>query len=275
VREEARVQGPGARNGPWPLVLSASRRTELLGHYPDLLADRLEETGPERVHSVVVWTKDPSNLLHHARMRAALAGVGQVFVQWTVTGLGGTFLEPCVPRPEAQLALLDAVVAYVGDPRRIHWRYDPLLAVRRGEERLSNLDLDLFRRLAAAFAGAGIPAVHTSFVTPYPKVTRRLAAAGVRLEEQSAEEQARFLHDLSAAAAELGLQLLTCSQPGFPMTRCIDGALLTSLHPTQAPCRTDRARGQRELCGCTASRDLGRYLPCPNRCLYCYAQPGR
>src|SRR5574340_775148 len=112
-------------------ILSASRRTELVAHFPDLLAQRLEEAGPDRVHSVVVWTKDPSNLLTHARLRAALARVGQVFVQWTVTGLGGTFLEPHVPAPSAQLALLDDIVSYVGDPRRIHWRYDPLLSVRR------------------------------------------------------------------------------------------------------------------------------------------------
>jgi len=102
------------------LILSASRRTELLGHYPDLFAARLEEIGPERVHSVVVWTKDPGNLLHHARLRAALAEVGQVFLHWTVTGLGGSFLEPSVPPPDTQLSLLDPVIAFLGDPRRIH-----------------------------------------------------------------------------------------------------------------------------------------------------------
>ena len=226
------------------------------------------------MHSVVVWTKDPSNLLHHARLRAALAGVGQVFVHWTVTGLGGTFLEPHVPPPDAQLALLDAVVASVGDPRRVHWRYDPLLSVTRGEERLTNLDLELFRSLATAFARAGVPAVHTSFVTPYPKVMRRLAAAGVRLEVPSAEEQTRFLHALSAALGRTGHGTPHLLPAGLPH----DAGALTAdssprSTPRRRPCRTDRARGQRELCGCTASLDIGRYLPCPNRCLYCYAHP--
>ena len=261
-------KGPKCRQ-----VLSASRRTELLGHYPDWFAARLEEIGPERVHSVVVWTKDATNLLQHARLRAALARVGQVFVHWTVTGLGGSFLEPNVPPPEAQLALLDQVVAFVSDPRRVHWRYDPLIGATRGEERLTNLDLDLFYGLARAFAQAGVPAVHTSFVTPYRKVLRRLAAAGVQLDTPSPDQQRDFLQSLSTLAAELGLGLITCSQPGFPVRRCIDGELLISLHPTHAPCRTDRARGQRDLCGCTTSLDIGRYLPCPNRCLYCYAHP--
>lgn len=254
-------------------VVSASRRTELLGHYPDLFASRLEEVGAERVHSVVIWTKDPSNLLSHARLCRALAGVGQVFLHWTVTGLGGTFLESHVSPPEAQLALLPRVVDYVGDPRRIHWRYDPLIQVTRGSEAITNLDLDRFRALARDFARAGVPAVHTSFLTPYPKVTRRLEAAGVRLERPGADEQLAFLGQVSQEAQDLGLELITCAQPGFPRRRCIDGELLTALHPAGMACRTDRARGQRELCGCTASLDLGRYLPCPNRCLYCYARP--
>jgi len=106
-------------------------------------------------------------------------------------------------------------------------------------------------------------------------VTRRLAAAGTELVAQTADERTRFLQQLSALAAELGMELITCCQPGLPPRRCIDGELLTALHPTGAPCRTDRARGQRDLCGCTASLDLGRYLPCPNRCLYCYAHPAK
>ncbi len=256
-------------------VVSASRRTELLGHFPDLFAQRLEEVGPEQVHSVVIWTKDPRPLLTHARVRAALTGVGQVFLHWTVTGLGGTFLEPNVPPAAGQVALLEEITAFAGDPRRVHWRYDPLIAVRREGERLTNLDLPRFRSLAESFARAGVPAVHTSFVTPYPKVVRRFAAAGVTLETPEPEARQPFLAEMKRIAGELGLQLLTCAEPGYPRQRCIDGDLLQTLHPTGEPCRTDRAKGQRDLCGCTASLDLGCYLPCPNRCLYCYAHPER
>jgi hypothetical protein len=256
-----------------PQVLSASRRTELLGHYPDAFAARLERIGPARVHTVVIWTKDPRHLLSHQRLRAALRGVGQVFLHWTVTGLGGTALEPAVPMADTQCALLPDIVGFLGDPRRLHWRYDPLITVTQRGERISNLDLLLFRRLAETFSGHGVPAVHVSFVTPYPKVRRRLEAAGVALELPEAPARARLLAGMEEAAAPLGLRLITCCEVGRPMGRCIDGELLSALHPEGAPCRTDRARGQRELCGCTASLDIGHYLPCPNRCLYCYAHP--
>jgi DNA repair photolyase len=254
-------------------VVSASRRTELLAHYPDRLVQRLREIGPGEIHTVVIWTKDPSHLLTRREVRAVLAEVGQVFVHWTITGLGGTFLEPNVPPPERQLALLDDVVDYLGDPRRCHWRWDPLISAVRAGERAGNVDLDLFRSLAGPIARAGVPAVHTSFATMYRKVIRRLAAAGVEVDEQGAELRGSFLANLSAAATEVGLELLPCCESGRAMTRCIDGELLADLHPAGERCRTDRARGQRRRCGCTASLDIGHYLPCPNRCLYCYAHP--
>jgi hypothetical protein len=201
--------------------------------------------------------------------------VGQLFLHWTVTGLGGTFLEPKAPAPQTQLALLPEIAALVGDPRRLHWRYDPLVCARRAEERVSNVDLALFRSLAQAFARAGVPAVHTSFATIYRKVARRLAQAGIVFEEYGAEARRQFISALAEEAGGLGMHLLTCCEPGYPPQRCIDGEVLAALHPAKEPCRTDRARDQRDLCGCTVSLDIGRYLPCPNGCLYCYAHPAQ
>ena len=256
-------------------VISASRRTDLVAHYPDQLAARLAQLPPGGVHTVVIWTKDVTNLLHHQHLREALQGCGQVFLHWTITGLGGTFLEPNAPEPERQLRLLDETVRYIGDPRRLHWRYDPLLSVRRGDVSAGNLSVPMFESIARPMAAAGVPVVHTSYVTLYPKVVRRLAAAGIEAMPPDAETRAGFLAELSAAAGDLGVRLVTCCEPGFGRQRCIDGDLLMELHPAHAPCKTERARDQREMCGCTASLDVGRYLPCPNRCLYCYAHPAR
>lgn len=266
-------------------IISASRRTELLAHHPDYLLHRLRRLGPHNIHTLVIWTKDPTNLLRHKPLRQALSPVGQIFLHWTITGLGGTLLERNVPPPQAQLSLHDDLIAYLGDPRRLHWRYDPLISVRapsagaptvgaRSSGRyITNINLDLFLSLAEPLARAGVPVVHTSFVTVYPKVARRLAAAGIEADEHGPAARRAFLDELAAAASGLGLKLQTCCEPGFPLQRCIDGELLIELHPTNDLCPTERARGQRRLCGCTTSLDIGRYLPCPNRCRYCYAHP--
>ena len=254
-------------------VLSASRRTEMVGHYPDRLADAILAFGPERVHSLVVWTKDPRNLLTHHRLRQVASDLPQTFVHWTVTGLGGSPLEPRVPTPEVLLPSLPELVQWLGSPERLQWRFDPLLEVSGGDRTVSNVNLQLFRRLAEAFAGAGVTVVRTSFVTLYPKVTRRLAAAGLAPREFPPRERARFLDEMGKAAASLGMEVFTCCEPGFSRQACIDGRLLARLHPRRAACSLRRARGQRPLCGCTESFDIGHYLRCPNGCLYCYAQP--
>jgi hypothetical protein len=258
-----------------PLVVSASRRTDLVAHYPDYLIERLQKIGPSRIHTIVLWTKDPSNLLSHQALRQTLRETGQVFLHWTVTGLGGSWMEPNVPRWQEQVALLPDIAAFVGDARRIHWRYDPLVTAQREAETVSNANTSSFGLLADNIARTGVPAVHVSFVSMYAKVVKRLAKAGIEFTVYQEQDRRQLLLELTEAASQRGLQLLTCCEPGFPRQRCINGELLSLLHPEGEACRTDRAAGQRDGCGCTVSLDIGRYLPCPGQCVYCYAHPQR
>ena len=78
---------------------------------------------------------------------------------------------------------------------------------------------------------------------------------------------------MTARAASMGVTLHACCVPGLPRSRCVDGELLSRLHPKGYPCSKRRAKGQRPLCGCTESFDIGWYKPCPTGCLYCYANP--
>ncbi|RKY61047.1 MAG: hypothetical protein DRP95_03410, partial [Candidatus Latescibacterota bacterium] len=55
------------------LVLSASRRTDLVAFYPEVLLGALRRYTPERVHTVVLWTKDPRNLFRNRKLREALS----------------------------------------------------------------------------------------------------------------------------------------------------------------------------------------------------------
>lgn len=250
------------------VVVSLSRRTEPYFYAERLAALLLARYPPERVHTVVVWTKFPETVL--LKLRTVLSMYSQVYVHLTVTGLGGTLVEPRVARPEAVLAQIPPLVEFLGDPRRLRVRTDPLVMLRRNGEVFSNLETAV--QVIRAAAAMGVTAFSASFVELYPKVQRRLLRRGWEAVPLTPEERELVWEKLSAAAAATGAVLYGCCVPGTPVSRCIDGELLSALHPAGERCRVDKAKGQRALCGCTHSIDIGWYnMTCPSGCLYCYA----
>ena len=273
-------------------VISASRRTDIPMHYTAWLADAIRQgfvdvpqpyngrvrrvlLAPADVHTVVLWSKDFRALLQdQAGVRQALARYDQVFCHLTATGLGATPLEPNIaPWPEV-MAQLPELIHFAGDPRRVTARFDPIVHWYEGQEIRSNLPLaePILRRVS----DAGITAVRFSFATLYGKVLKR---KGWRWYDPTPEGRLEITRGLVTLAASLGLTVYSCSQSDLALagaipSRCIDGALLSELHPLQLPAATGKDPGQRPACGCTASVDIGSYLMrCPNGCRYCYANP--
>ncbi|MGI9953381.1 DUF1848 family protein [Moorellaceae bacterium AZ2] len=253
------------------VVVSLSRRTEPF-FYADRLANLLADRyPPERVHTVVVWTKFPQAVLE--RLRPALRRYDQVYVHLTITGLGGTPIEPHVPPPEHALARIPDLVDFLGDPRRLRVRPDPLLLFRRGKQTFTNVQAAL--SIIGEAAALGVKSFSTSFVELYPKVRRRLGLRGWEAVPFDGDQRRQIWSRLATAAAACGATLYACCIPELPTSSCIDGQVLSQLHPYGEPCRTDKARGQRDLCGCTHAVDLGWYnMVCPSGCLYCYANAG-
>lgn len=259
---------PREKPGDFKVVVSLSRRTEPYFHAARLGELLLTRYPPPRVHTVVVWTKFPEAVL--VGLRPALAAYEHVYVHLTVTGLGGTFLEPRVPPPQKVLAQIPALLDFLGDPRRLRIRPDPLVRFKRGGEVIANVGA--VAEIIARAASLGVKSFSTSFVELYPKVRRRLAAANLGAVPFLPAEKERIIAELSLVAEKYGAALYTCCVPGLPTSRCIDGELLSALHPRRERCCTDKARGQRPLCGCTHAVDLGWYsMTCPAGCLYCYA----
>jgi DNA repair photolyase len=260
--------------GDKPIVISASRRTDLAACHPDVLITSLREYPPERVHTVVIWTKNPVRVMANDVLLAFLKRYRSLYVHLTVTGLGGSRLEPGVPRWDDVRSVLPGLVAFAGGGEHVCWRFDPLLHVRGETEEYRNLPL--FADLAPAFATCGVFTVRTSWVTEYKKVTARLKKAGLALLPHDTAQIGEQVAELQRMAAAYAMNVYCCCVPGRPVSSCIDGALLTRIHPDGLACSTRKARGQRPGCGCTESRDIGWYSQtCDHRCLYCYAAPAR
>ncbi len=273
-------------------VISASRRTDLPMHYPRWLARviqageaevrqpysgriKLVSLRPEDVHTIVLWSKDFSPLLDdEGGLRQALARYDQLFCHLTVTGLGGSPLEPSI-RPWGQVVeRLAELVEFVGHHRRVTVRFDPIIHWRDHGEIKSNFPLasEILERCAAY----GVQTICISFATLYGKVRRR---KGWDWYDPPLARRLEMVRELVSLAEPLGLTIHACSdhslqEAGATPSSCIDGELLAELHPQRLPARTGKDGGQRPECGCTPSVDIGSYtMRCPNGCRYCYANP--
>jgi len=245
----------------------------MVGCFPEEMAEVLEaRCPPERVHTIVIWSKDPRNMLDHPRLHRVLARYDQLYLHWTVTGMGGTPLECRVPPWENLMDDLPRIIDFLGTPERLRLRFDPIVHLKLPSGEVYT-NFPLFPKVAGFFARWGVRDVSLSWMEAYPKVVRRLKRVGLEPAPLPHEQWLGEVQRLREWARVLGLTLHFCCVPRLPQSHCIDGELLSRLHPKGYRCSTQRAKGQRPLCGCTESWDIGWYNPCPNGCLYCYANP--
>jgi len=265
---------PSATNAQGKVkVISASRRVDLVGGYPVLFAELLDRKAPpESVHTLVIWTKSPRNLLLHPVLSAKIRNYESLFLHLTVTGMAGSVLERNIPPPAEVLGLLPDLIPVVGGPERIRLRFDPIVHLRMPDGRLYS-NLGCFQDVIQPAAKLGIKDVTISWMDEYRKVVSHLKGKGISPQSPSIEVKRKELDILLHEGEKHGVRLHGCCEPIMERSRCIDGRLLSALHPRGLSCSTKKAAGQRELCGCTESYDIGAYRLCPHGCLYCYANP--
>jgi hypothetical protein len=272
---------PSATQGK-PLVLSASRRTDLPGWHADALVERihgkLARLRTRQLHGVVFWSRHLRPFIEHrALLHLVEKELDNPVLNLTITGLGGSDLEPRAPRTAEALELLpDLLEVFHNEPFRLRWRFDPILYKRS--------TLEQFEAIATVMAGLGIETCTFSFPS-YRSLKGDLApqfnAAGI--EPWPREEKPAFLKGMWSIAQGLGLRLLSCCQPenealcnGIAPASCIPAEVLERGHPHKLTLPRDRDWSQRKNCQCAVSEDLGDYERdrCLSGCAYCYSRAG-
>jgi hypothetical protein len=281
-------------------VVSASRSRDLVHRCPEHLAAMLRGEADvklgrwkqaERLDlgdcgALVLWTKQPAPIVECPELRSVLAGYvesgGTVVLQLTVTGLGGTPVEPGIPQPDEVASTLRGIVhAGLVEPRAVKLRYDPVgTIVFEGLPSYTNVDLERFGEVLDLFEPLGVRRVTASVLDDwnYPAVAERIASVGGRVERT----RAGFMRELAAACRERAMVYSTCVHPDdglVDVEGCIDGRVINGWGGRRVwDALHNDVGSQRPRCRCTYSLDIGSSPGVPLcssggfGCLYCYAQ---
>ncbi|MBI5242293.1 MAG: DUF1848 family protein [Elusimicrobia bacterium] len=298
-------------------VLSLGRLVDVR-NFPDVAADALlgktpaylgrgcglpaKRIDPCIVGAVVIWTKGPVDLLvSHPGLREALdvykRNKAVVGLMVTVTGFGGTFVEPGIAPPEETAAQLRRVLeSGLISPKSVVIRYDPILKLRVDDGRLLRNDTEpAIRRVLALFTNLGIARVESKPLLAeekeggkYHHVWKRLKRAGLWPEPFSSEEVREIYSRMKSLAEGFGFKPSTCcveqtcGLKGWNLDAgCIDAEQLTEVGkalfgPDWARISKGK-RSSREGCRCSAYWDLSNakgHKKCGSgeaACLYCTA----
>lgn len=292
----------------FPVIISASRATDVPAFFADWFAQRLKAgycawvnpfnahqkmvVGFAKTRAIVFWSKNPKPLIPYLPLVEDM-GIGYYF-QFTLNDYRAEGLEPSVPRLEKRLETFHALSERLG-PDRVVWRYDPLLI---GPTLSAETLLERINTVADQLAGATRKLV-VSFadISAYRKVQSNLGRMGQGYRELTAEEMAHIATGLRDLKARTGLTVATCAEGldlgayGIEHNRCIDDDLLAQLYPEDTalmahlgraqddlfaqPGQAKKDPGQRKECGCIVSKDIGAYNTCPHLCTYCYANAAK
>lgn len=276
-----------------PLIISASRATDIPAFYTDWFFRRLEKgyvrwrnpfSGQDSYVSfgntrfIVFWSKNPAPLLPYLSVLKD-RGIGY-YIQYTLNDYEAEGLEPSITPLAQRIDTFRRLVDALGMGAAV-WRFDPLILTDR-----INIDtlLEKIASIADALAGYTEKLVFSfADIESYKKVSRNLRQSGIDYREWDEASMREFVSRLSDLNRKnWNFKLATCaeaidlSEHGIGHNRCIDPELIGRLSPNDATlqnflynAKTDR--GQRKTCGCILSKDIGTYDTCPHGCLYCYA----
>jgi len=273
-------------------VISASRRTDIPAFYLDWFIEAIE-TGfidiqnpfykkhkyrvaltPDQVEWIVLWSRNYGKFLK----KRPIFEFYRLFFHFTIISHHPLLEKARLPLNDA-LRQMEQLVRWYG-PDHIVWRYDPIVAWKKGIITESNFNFSEFQFLCRRLSDLGIRRCYFSIVFPYRKFKNRFNKYFPQQELISDADI--FIRTLcckmSETAAACHIGLYSCCNDALinesiQKGRCISGSLLNHLSgekvvsEAKAPTRSD--------CGCTRSVDIGSYSnhPCYFGCLYCYANP--
>lgn len=225
-------------------------------------ADKLDS-----VDGAVIITKE----LTSGCREALLEHKDKVILHATITGWGGTAIEPCVPPTEDTLAKVVELVEDGFPINQVVIRIDPIIPSIEGFNRAFNVLTHSYLNDFTRF--------RVSVIDMYPHVRDRFKAAGISLpygegfspnKAQLAEVDRQLMHFMKFHP---NARIEACAEPGLTSAIHCGCISIHDLKLLGLDIDNDTSGGyQRNNCLCYPGKTelLSNKTRCPHRCLYCY-----
>lgn len=266
-----------------PMIISASRRTDIPCYYGKWLVNRLRKNfvyvanpfngkqvsrvtlTPELVDCLVFWTKNPEPFF--AQLPQIDSMGYHYYFQFTLTSYDAN-LEQGVPKKKTVIDTFKKLSDIIG-AEKVIWRYDPIL--------MTDTYNDYYHRKWFDYLAGQLHRYtrkcSISFLHLYKKCERNLQ--DIPLHQLTPDRRKQLTEGFAEIAGKYSLKLESCALTedyrhlGVNPGRCVDDSLAATITGRDIGYKKDR--NQRSQCCCTESVDIGSYNSCLNFCRYCYA----
>jgi DNA repair photolyase len=297
-----------------PVIISASRSTDIPAFYSDWFFQRLKEgyvkwknpfngvplyVSFDKARLIVFWTKNAKPTIDYLdRLNEKSFNY---YFQYTINDYDAEKFEPRVPDIKARIETFQQLSEKIGREKVI-WRFDPLILtdkmgveeLLRKVERIGSQLKNHTNKLVFSFADIKI----------YKKVQNNLRNSSIPYQEFNERTMTEFATGLQKLNENWHFDLATCAEQiplekfGVAHNKCVDDDLMIKLFPHDKVLmdflgvkitppdmfnpdgriekkRGNKDNGQRQFCGCIVSKDIGEYNTCPHLCEYCYANANK
>jgi len=250
---------------------------------------------------IVFWSKNPKPIFKHLDYLDEI-GINYYF-QFTLNDYVKEGIEKKVGSVDNRIETFIELSEKIGKEKVI-WRFDPYILTEtsgvdellKRTEYIGNKLYKYTKRMVFSFAD----------IKTYRKVQKNMQKSLVKYFEFNE----RTMNELAQGLMELNkkwtLEIGTCAEKidldkyGIIHNKCIDDDLMVKLfshdkelmdflgykpeakqitlfdqfgikNDDRYKYKIKKDKGQRELCGCIMSKDIGQYDTCPHECIYCYA----
>lgn len=186
----------------------------------------------------------------------------------TITGMGGTKLEPLVPSLEISKQKFDLLISKGFPVKQVVLRIDPIIPTPKG--------VQTALKVLKTFINSGIKRVRWSSLDMYNHVKERFTEEHIKMPYETFHANKVLINGLYFILESVcyinDMELEACGEPGFDPTPCISQKDIDILGLSDEIKLIGNAE-QRHGCSCPSNKiQILKQKPsqCENKCLYCF-----